>query len=270
MFTPFAFIQTFSSKGESYDPNAQAFISATDISGITATAINTLVLDLKSYNLWDKFYAFYPIIGIASSQQSYNLIDVNSYQINYAGFSHSLGGALALGQENVTIADTNFYCSSVADSASFSMGFYGSVNNQGGVDMGVFGSGNLNGPRFGSNIVGANLVLADMYNDSGDRIITSNSTGSGFWTISRTSTTSSKVYYNGNTFTTNTNTLASQMITNVSIPFGSNTLNDGRTGFYATNQEYRTVFIAQGLNDTENSDLYTAVQAFQTTLGRQV
>jgi hypothetical protein len=49
--------------GGGNDPDAQAFIDATGISGTTATAINQLVLGLKTDNIWTKTQALYPFVG---------------------------------------------------------------------------------------------------------------------------------------------------------------------------------------------------------------
>jgi hypothetical protein len=53
-----------------------------------------------------------------------------------------------------------------------------------------------------------------------------------------------------------------------SIFLACNSLN-GAPAFY-TNKECAFSTIGDGLTDTQASNLYTAVQAFQTTLGRQV
>ena len=46
------------------DPDAQAFLTATGITDATISgAINTLVLNLKGFNLWSKMYAVYPFVG---------------------------------------------------------------------------------------------------------------------------------------------------------------------------------------------------------------
>ncbi len=47
------------------DADATAFISAAGITDLTqAAAINTLVNDLKTYGLWAKMKAFYPMVNI--------------------------------------------------------------------------------------------------------------------------------------------------------------------------------------------------------------
>ena len=59
--------------GGGTDPDAQAFITATGISGTNATATNQLVLDLKSANIWTKMKAVYPMVGGTSTTCKFNL-----------------------------------------------------------------------------------------------------------------------------------------------------------------------------------------------------
>jgi hypothetical protein len=83
---PFSFIKT---AGGGYDPDAQAFITATGISGADADAINQLVIDLKDYSLWSLIDAFYPFIGGTSTTCKYNLKDPQdedaSYRMSFNG-----------------------------------------------------------------------------------------------------------------------------------------------------------------------------------------
>ena len=84
---PFSFIK--SAGGGGYDPDAQAFITATGISGADADAINQLVIDLKDYLLWDLIDAFYPFIGGTSTSCKYNLKDPQdtdgAYRMSFNG-----------------------------------------------------------------------------------------------------------------------------------------------------------------------------------------
>ena len=49
--------------GVAYDPDAQAFFTASGLTGATnLTAINQLVIDLKGYGIWTKMKAIYPQI----------------------------------------------------------------------------------------------------------------------------------------------------------------------------------------------------------------
>ena len=58
------------------DADAQAFIAAAGITNLTqASAINTLVNDLKTYGLWTKMKALYPMVGGTAASHKFNLKD---------------------------------------------------------------------------------------------------------------------------------------------------------------------------------------------------
>jgi hypothetical protein len=110
MFTPFAFIKSVAA-GPAFDPDAQAFITATGISGTDATAINTLVVDLKAYGIWNKMEVIYPFVGGTATTNKYNLIDPQdtdgAYRINFQGtWTHNNTGSLAT--TNATYGNTYF------------------------------------------------------------------------------------------------------------------------------------------------------------------
>ena len=74
--------------GKSYDLNAAEFFNATQIlTVLQKEAVNTLVTDLKIYNLWDKMKAVYPMVGQAgvSSSFSYNLKDPSTFRGVFSG-----------------------------------------------------------------------------------------------------------------------------------------------------------------------------------------
>jgi hypothetical protein len=76
-------------QASSFDADAQAFITATGISGSNATAINNLVLALKADNYWTGLKAIYPMIGGTSTTCKYNLknpLDTDAaFRLTFAG-----------------------------------------------------------------------------------------------------------------------------------------------------------------------------------------
>jgi len=52
--SPFAIKRRNGGGGGGTDADAQAFITASGISGTNATAVNQLVIDLKAANIWNK------------------------------------------------------------------------------------------------------------------------------------------------------------------------------------------------------------------------
>jgi hypothetical protein len=74
--------------GKSYDRNAAEFFNAAQtLTVLQKEAVNTLVTDLKIYNLWDKMKAVYPMVGQAgiSGSFSYNLKDPNTFRGTFSG-----------------------------------------------------------------------------------------------------------------------------------------------------------------------------------------
>lgn len=88
-------------KGRSFglDANAQSFITTAGITDNTQkSAINTLVLGLKSNNIWSKIYALYPMVGGTSTTHKYNLINPATYTLTFSGtWTHNANGALPNG-----------------------------------------------------------------------------------------------------------------------------------------------------------------------------
>jgi hypothetical protein len=88
----------------------------------------------------------------------------------------------------------------------------------------------------------------------------------GFLIGSRNSSTTEKYYHKGsliNTLTVNSNSLST-----LKIFLGACSVSNLVT--YPSAKECAFASIGDGLTDTEAANFYTAVQAFQTTLGRQV
>ena len=80
--------------GVSYDADAQTFFTAASITDTTQkSAVNQLVLDLKSANIWTKMKAIYPIVGGSASSHAVNLKTPGTYNLTYAtGMTHSSTG----------------------------------------------------------------------------------------------------------------------------------------------------------------------------------
>ena len=100
-------------------PDAQAFFTAAGITDTTQkSAVNQLVLDLKSYSIWSKMKALYPFVGGDATKHSYNLINTANFQLTFSGgWTHSSTGALPNG--------TNAYANT-----GFNLNSNGSLNNQ--------------------------------------------------------------------------------------------------------------------------------------------
>ncbi len=112
-------------------------------------------------------------------------------------------------------------------------------------------------------------AISGLYDYNGnDQIVVSSNSGIGFFNNTITSQTSQKLYKNGVVIGSNTNNHTSSP---PEFPIWLGAVNASNVGGVEwTNRQLAFTSIGDGLTDAEASALYTAVQAFQTTLGRQV
>lgn len=259
----------------SFDPDAQAFITAAGITDSTQqTAINQLVLDLKSYNIWSSMVAIYPFVGGTANTNKYNLKNTSTYTLSFGGgWTHSSTGSLPNGTN--AYADTGISPNSVLGS-SYNYSVYSRTNtNTSGT---IIGAMELGGYICGES--GIQYAL-ELYLRSADFLLVrdqpsggyaqfSNTSSSGYYIINRTGTLTA--YKNGTLIGTIT---ASQSIPYFSLSLGATFVYDNDCGYgyydFFDNKEISfATFANASLTSTNISNLNTAVQAFQTTLGRQV
>jgi hypothetical protein len=270
--TPFTFLK-FTPSGGGLDPDAAAFLTATGITDPTiSSAINDLVVDLKADSLWSKFYAIYPFVGGTSTTCKYNLIDP---QDTDAGFRITFNGGWTFSSSGVTANGTTAYGDSyfnpyaiLPNKFNFSLGYYGSVANPGGIDLGVQSNDRTNSGIFGGNIIGAGIYLYDCWDETYGRLVGGSSGGSGFWIGSRTSNNNQAIYKNGTSINTNTQT---PIILPPAHNYYIGASNKGGTVVeYYSSQNFRLAFFGNGLTSIDVSNFNSSVTTFQTALGRQV
>jgi hypothetical protein len=259
----------------SLDPDAQAFITAAAITNPTQqTAINTLVVSLKADGLWTKMKAIYPFVGGSSFSHKFNLknpADTNAaFRLTFnGGWVHSANGAQPNGTNGY--ADTFLNPSISLAQNSTHLSYYSRTNalNTSQLEIGVFPLP----AGVGSSCFGISLNLAPIGHFR-NRVSTSTPSTSyiptdsrGLFVSSRIISTQQKVYKNGvlqETANINSNGIANLNISIAGIRIDTITVSD----FSAKQVAFAS--LGDGLTDTEAANLYTAVQTFQTTLGRQV
>lgn len=269
LFKPFGFYrQVTVGAAPSFDPDASAFISAAGITDSTQQdAINQLVLDLKADSLWTKLHVIYPFVGGSATSHKYNLKDPQdtdgAYRLDIpAGYTNNSGGIVA---NDTDLADTHLTPSTFwSDSTSASMGFYSQDTPSGvqNISMGGDSSGT------GFNLINepyqppGNLY----YGRAFGQLINGTDHGwhSGLTTISRNGSTDLQLYFDSGSKQTNTTTETAGRPT-VSVALGG--LNGGSQ---RSSQKYSFAFIGDGLSSTNVSDLYDAVQTYQTSLSREI
>lgn len=255
-----------SSSGASFDADALAFITAASITDNTQkTAINTLVTDLKTYNIWTKMKALYPFVGGTAAQHRFNLKDPRDLDaayrlVFYGGWTHSSTGALPNGTNGY--ADT-FLNNNVLGQNNISISTYLGEDNPGNPST-TCAIGSFNGNHGSSIYPGGNTTnTLFIINGSSNNIrVNTDNKSRGLYLASKTTSTSF-VHVRGNktnvTFTTNSNITGSFKLSKIG----------DYNGDYSRQQQ-AFASIGDGLSDTEASNFYTAVQNFNTTLNRQV
>jgi len=255
----------FNLGGAANDADAQAFIDAAGIIDATQkSAVNQLVLDLKSANIWIKMKAIYPVIGGSASFHKWNLKDPRdldaAFRLTFStGWTHASTGMTP----SNAYADTFLTPSTSLSQNSTHISAYSRTNIDSGAIMGT----NSGSPVFTNQLAlfprASNGLYASV-NQGSNSLIASNTDSRGFYLAKRT--TSTAIVGQKNSTQTSVN-IASTGLNSFKLVLGAN---GAGTVFYSYSA-YEIAFasIGDGLTDTEAANLYTAVQAYQTTLGRQ-
>lgn len=261
------------------DPDVVAFISAAGIADATQkAAITTLVADMKSHGLWSKMYAIWPMVGGNAAAHKFNLKDPRdldaAFRLSFfGGWTHSSTGAKPDGSGGgvgTAYADTHFLCDTTHwSSSSGSFGFYtrNSGADQTCYDMGATTA--VDDPAF---ICLSRYGNDHFYGDFGTSSypFASETDGRGFYVTNRHDTSITNLYKNGVDELDPTDA-----VTMLSLTLFVGACHKPQAGptpdgpVYHGVKEHSFDFIADGLTAQNNTDLYTVVQTYQTTLGRR-
>jgi len=265
--SPFSIKRRNGGGGGGNDADAQAFITASGISGTEATAINTLVVNLKSANIWTKMKALYPMVGGTATSCKFNLknpVDSDAaYRLVFSG-----GGTFSANgyQPNGTNAYANtFFIPSVNGTLNSNHISYYSRTNSNGTEV-----------ELGTNISDAapNSILEIRTTGVTYLAINSNAiyttftdaNSLGFYIGNRTLSNVIKLHKNASIVSSGTTVSTSQSANSFTI----GALNQGSGRFFYTTKQCAFASIGDGLTDAEALAFYNAVQTFNTTLSRQV
>ena len=250
-----------------FDPDAQAFFDRVTTAGGTLTtteknATNQLVLDMKSAGIWSAMRAVYPMVGASAAACAQNLKSSSFTGTFTSGWTFASTGVTPNGTS--AYMDTNCKTDDLTtNSDNFGSSYYSRSNTA--------ASGNSD---FGSTTIN---YFQGLLRVTGDIVIYDNRTNANI----NTSNSNSQGYYIFNTKTTNINLFKNNTkiqeaaSTQIFSPLGINIYlgcrNNNGTATNFSNRECAFFSLQNnGLTDTQASNLYTAVQAFQTTLARQV
>jgi hypothetical protein len=214
--------------------------------------------------------AIYPFVGNTASQQKWNLKDPRdlnaAFRLSFSGgWTHSANGALPNGSN--AYANTFLTPSTTLTLLNTHLSFYSRTsaigNNQ--RDIAAYVGGTTPSFSIGTN---TGVLISDHYWFTTNRISRSIPNAQGLMLTSRTNDTTHKAFRNGVQLgATDTVSNAGKTMPNISLFLGA--ANGSPISAYS-NKQYAFASIGSGLTDAEAAALYTAVQAFNTTLSRQV
>ena len=265
----------------SFDADASAFFARVTAAGGTLSttekqAVNKLVLDLKANSLWTPMKAIYPMVGASAAACAQNLKSSSFTGTFTSGWTFASTGVTPNGTS--AYMDTNCLSNNVFTQGNAGFAVYRrTINVQNGnskVDFGAASAGSALPIVYFKGRSGNGNFESGMWSyntGQGAFTSTSNSQTIGFYQVYRTSTTLATGYNGGTSWITSTN---SNTAYTPSIPRNIflSAVNDANAGGGVdfNDCQYAFASISDGLNSTQASNFYTAVQAFQTTLNRQI
>ena len=248
-----------------FDVDAVAFFDRVTTSGGSLTlteqsTVNQLVVDLKGYSIWSKMKAIYPMVGASAAACAQNL--------KSSSFTGTFFGGITYASTGITPNGTSGYMNTAfnpSTNSSLNSGSIGAYINNGTTGSTIMGAVVTSPPS------ATQLIPTDsgtiMYGDIHDSSLsgTSNTIKNAFFQASRINSTQ-KIHGVNTTITTISG--VSTSLTNLNIYIGARNVNGSYSSGYSS--RIALIYIGDGLTTTEMTNYYTAVQAFQTALSRQV
>jgi hypothetical protein len=249
-----------------FDPDAQAFFDRVTTAGgsLTTTeknATNTLVIQMKADGTWTPMKAIYPMVGASAAACAQNLKSSSFTGTFTSGWTFASTGVTGNGTSS--FMDSTLIPSNELSLTSGHYSIYSRTNIDSlSIDMGALSGTQVNHQlwlRF------SNTTYFRYSNANSAGTLSGQTSSLGHYILNRNSITNTNGYKNGSAILTELQTAA---LPTVSIYIGARNSNGSFT--LPTTREYAFASIGDGLTDTQASNFYTAVQAFQTTLSRQV
>jgi hypothetical protein len=250
------------------DADAQAFFDRVDTAGGTLSftekvAVNNLVLKMKTDGIWTKMKAIYPMVGggTGTTAARQAACSQNLVSSSFTGTFTSTGWTFA--STGVTPNGTSAFMNSQLN-ASTNL----SVTS---LSFGGYTATTLNGTGYNGAYPPDYLMMSfksfnfcEFYRTNGTALDISG--GIVGMVQANQLSTDSKIYTNNTIGKSGTITMTS--LPNQNMYVGA--ANNNGTARFFDNKLISYYYYADGLTDTEASNHYTAVQAFQTTLSRNV
>lgn len=250
-----------------FDADAQAFFDRVTTAGGTLsatekTAVNQLVLDMKSYSIWSKMKAIYPMVGASSAACAQNLKSSSFTGTFTSGWTFASTGVTGNGTS--AYFNTNFNQSSNLTPSNNHISLYSRTDvNAVVVDCGV--TNNVT-HSFSQLLLrsGGNAT----FENGSQKITPSTANSLGLYTGSAL-TAGIKLYKNGTSISSSTAAQTRSMYNN-NIYIAATNESTSNNPFYFTSRQYAFASIGDGLTDTQAADFYTCVNTFQVSLSRNV
>jgi hypothetical protein len=218
-------------------------------------------LSLGSNNLSTKFKYIYPNIGDTSSQMRYNLVTGTADGTFFGGWGFDPSGITPNGI-NGYFTTTYKYDTATFSQNNQSFAFLSKTNTDVFyTDFGAagFGFGNLTLRARYSGVINTECAISG-------GITNSISDSLGLIGVNRTSSANYKVMKDGSVLATNTATSVALPGTGGFIVFGANN-NNGSIIQYSPRQ-MTWLYGGLGFTDTENADIFSAIDTLETALNR--
>ena len=247
-----------------YTPRTTAFAAATGITDTTIlNALNTFDTGLISNGLASKMKALYPFVGGTATTHKYNFMDARdldaAFRLTFnGGWVHSNTGAKGNGTNTYANTFLNALTSISPSDNSFSI--YKQLTetkNECYIRVGWATNGGTGGE---SQLMNYSPWTSFSSSGTADQAIVGS--GKGMYIVNRDLNNLSLFKNTTKTLTTNTY----KTHPNATYIIG----NGNDYPQYVMNNALSFIHIGNGLTDTDASNLYTLVQAMQTSLSRQV
>lgn len=273
--SPFA-LRKKNGGGVPTDADAQLFITATGITGTNATAANQLVIDLKAANIWTKMKAVYPMVGGTATTHKFNLINPEDSDAAYrlafvGGVTHSSSGVFGNGTngfaDTFLIPATQFgtpYNMHLSANIITDWANTGVAQNHIGISApSIAGNYRL----AATNATGERSYMARVTATDEILITVTSTTHKGFWCGSRTANNVNNFMQPNGTITLNSNLVTTAALSTI---YSLNLIAQGGASPSKLYSAFGYSFfsIGDGLTPAEMTAFKTAVNNFQTALGR--
>ena len=262
------------------DFDAQAFFDRVtaaggSLSATEKTAVDTLVKQMKADGIWSGMKAIYPMVGASAAACAQNLKSSSFTGTFTSGWTFASTGVTPNGTS--AYMNTGLNASTNLTFNSVHLCFYSRNDTLTGskCEIGAIDNTTTYLPLIALQIKRTEASISNRFASfaysyvAPDAINIQNLDSKGYYLITRTAANSYKAFKNsiqqGSTVTTNGQTAAP----NRTFYIGASNL-AGTAATEFSDRQCAFASIGDGLTDTEASNFYTAVQAFQTTLSRQV